>query len=70
MLYEAAEPILILFSSIESKQWRQIELTTNFVLWRERCRRIFAEKEQIVLQLARETVVEKKSWFPNDRSTP
>jgi zinc-binding in reverse transcriptase len=53
-----------LFTSIESSQlvlskqhdgkWRQLEMTTVFVLWRERCKRILRDESQNLVCLARE----------------
>jgi hypothetical protein len=43
--------------------WRQMELTTIFVIWRERCRRIFAETLQDIPETAREIFTEYKQWF-------
>jgi hypothetical protein len=43
--------------------WRQLEAVTVFVIWRERCRRIFSEKEQGVVNAAREVIRKYRYWF-------
>jgi hypothetical protein len=43
--------------------WRQMELTTIFVVWCERCRRIFAEALQDIPDTVREIFREYKQWF-------
>jgi zinc-binding in reverse transcriptase len=63
--YTDENPNTLLLSPTENSQWRQLELTTNFVLWRERCRRLFADKEQNIPRMAREVLTEKRSWFAN-----
>jgi hypothetical protein len=42
---------------------RQMELTTIFVIWRERCRRIFQGAAQDIINTAREIFREHKQWF-------
>jgi zinc-binding in reverse transcriptase len=46
--------------------WRQLEATTIFVLWRERCRRIFSDSEQGMIDVAREIISEHKNWFQKE----
>jgi hypothetical protein len=41
--------------------WRQVEATTTFVVWRERCRRFFQDREQKVIQMTREIHYEIKT---------
>jgi hypothetical protein len=43
--------------------WRQMELTTIFVVWCERCRRIFVETLQDIPDTVREIFREYKQWF-------
>jgi hypothetical protein len=43
--------------------WREVEATTLFVLWRERCRRIFAEETKTIPNLTREIIGELKLWY-------
>jgi disulfide oxidoreductase YuzD len=46
-----------------SMYWRQMELTTIFVIWRERCRRIFQGATQDIVNTAREIFRKHKQWF-------
>jgi zinc-binding in reverse transcriptase len=50
-------------SGAEQSTRRQIETATVFVLWRERCRRIFVEQEHDVIQITREICTELRLWF-------
>jgi hypothetical protein len=45
--------------------WREVEAVTVFVIWRERCRRIFTDKQQDVLHSVREIQKELKDRFDN-----
>jgi zinc-binding in reverse transcriptase len=45
--------------------WKQMEITTIFTIWKERCRRIFQEEEQQIPEVAREILKELRSWFGN-----
>jgi hypothetical protein len=44
--------------------WRQMELTTIFVIWHERCRRIFAGKLQEICDTVRK-IFSEHQWFYN-----
>jgi hypothetical protein len=46
-----------------SMYWGQMELTTIFVIWRERCRRIFQRASQDIINTAREIFREHKQRF-------
>jgi hypothetical protein len=43
--------------------WRQLEAVTVFIIWKERCCRIFEEKEQLITDIVREIFREHKNWF-------
>lgn len=45
----------LLFSA--SKRERSITLTTSFVIWRERCTRIFRDEEKTMQQLLQEVIL-------------
>lgn len=47
----------------EQKSIRQIQVTICFVVWRERCRRIFTDNMKEHEILAREIAQEAQSWF-------
>jgi hypothetical protein len=38
--------------------WKQMEITTIFTIWKERCRRIFQEEEQQIPEVTREILKE------------
>lgn len=45
---------------------RRLQLVFCFVLWRERCQRIFQEKEKSVPLLSSEVMVEYTSWYQQE----
>jgi hypothetical protein len=47
----------------EDIKWRRLQMTTCFVIWRERCARIFREENKSPLMLVREILLEYKIWF-------
>jgi zinc-binding in reverse transcriptase len=47
----------------EDIKWRRLQMTTCFVIWRERCARIFHEENKSPLMLVREILLEYKIWF-------
>jgi zinc-binding in reverse transcriptase len=62
-IYQNSMHPLQLLTGSQSMFWRQVEATTIFILWRERCRRIFADKNQGVIETTREVRKELKQWF-------
>lgn len=42
---------------------RQTQVTVCTVIWRERCRRIFSDKQKTVQLIVREILEELSSWF-------
>lgn len=42
---------------------KKVQITTCFVLWRERCRRIFRDEEKPVNLLVQEVITEYNSWY-------
>jgi hypothetical protein len=46
-----------------SMYWRQMELTTIFVIWRERCRKIFQGAAQDIINTVREIFRKHKQRF-------
>jgi zinc-binding in reverse transcriptase len=51
----------------DSMEWKRVDATTIYVIWRERCRHIFAQKAQDIIQTAREIYSELKSWFDRNK---
>jgi hypothetical protein len=62
-LYSSTEAKQLILSKQQDKRWRQIEITTTFVIWRERCRRVFAEQEKDIISISREIMTEYNDWF-------
>ena len=52
----------LLLSSLNHKE-RTAQAVMCFVIWRERCRRIFKEEEKTVQVLVAEISAEHDSWF-------
>jgi hypothetical protein len=48
----------MIIDTIENLQWRRLQVATCFIIWRERCRRIFREKEKTQLEVIREIIQE------------
>jgi hypothetical protein len=51
LAFTALEPIGQLILHSNDQYWRKIEAITVFVLWRERCRRIFSDNSKDGVQL-------------------
>jgi zinc-binding in reverse transcriptase len=47
----------------EDMQWRRLKLTTVFVIWRERCARIFRDEHKQYISIVREILLEFKQWY-------
>jgi hypothetical protein len=45
-----------------SAQWRSLEINACFIIWRERCNRIFRNQQKNGLVLVREILEECKSY--------
>jgi hypothetical protein len=45
----------------EDMIWRKLEIITCFVIWREKCARIFKEENKSPLTLVREILLEYRS---------
>lgn len=48
------------------KNMARLQITTAFVIWRERCNRIFSEKQKEPQYLASEIIGEVSAWFGSD----
>jgi zinc-binding in reverse transcriptase len=53
-----------------NKKQKRLQITFSFVLWRERCSRIFREKQQNEQHLTQEIIEELTAWFPLQRTLP
>lgn len=42
---------------------KKVQVVICFVIWRERCARIFRDEKKMLLVLARERLQEYESWF-------
>jgi hypothetical protein len=47
----------------EDMQWRRLKLTNVFVIWRERCARIFRDEHKQYISIVREILLEFKQWY-------
>jgi hypothetical protein len=64
-IYKNFDSPQILLTEPYDMLWRQVEATTTIVVWRERCKRIFQDREQGVIQMAQEIHCEMKQWLSN-----
>jgi zinc-binding in reverse transcriptase len=62
-VYKTTESAKLLITDNHDMFWRQMEATIVFIVWRERCRHIFAEKSQSVLDTTQEIIKKHKQWF-------
>jgi zinc-binding in reverse transcriptase len=63
--YRAGQYHFILDTS-QNEHWKRMEIITCFVIWRERCRRIFQEENKAPLTIVREILLEYQNWFGNN----
>jgi hypothetical protein len=47
----------------EDIHWRRMESVTCFMMWRERCARIFRDQGKTHIAIMREIILEFKQWF-------
>jgi zinc-binding in reverse transcriptase len=50
----------------QNKHWKRMEIITCFVIWRERCTRIFQEQNKAHMTIVREILLEYENWFGNN----
>lgn len=50
----------------QTENWTQLTVVLYFVLWKERCRRVFSERELNIVQITREIWRDFNNWFKND----
>jgi hypothetical protein len=47
----------------QNTHWKRMEIITCFVIWRERCTRIFQEQNKTPMTIVREILLEYENWF-------
>jgi zinc-binding in reverse transcriptase len=68
-LYQTAQTKQLLLGHQHDRFWQRMEICSIFVIWRQRCRRIFTGKSQDIVQTTREIFSEMRNWFGQQRST-
>jgi hypothetical protein len=61
--YSSPTEVSKILSGERHMYWRQLEATTMFVIWRERCRKIFIDKAHDIIKMSREILSKQKLWF-------
>jgi zinc-binding in reverse transcriptase len=47
----------------QNKHWRRLKIVTCFVIWRERCARIFRDENKEPMTIVRDIMMEYQCWF-------